>query len=168
MGRHILRDEASSCPISSSESQKVPTLAPPCKPYRQRRPNPLIGCVSLARLSILCTLSNSDRVVITWSPSSYTPVGPDCPDALSSPYLLITTWQLVKAHGVTRNEPKIHVICYITLRLGRAGSVTWMLGFPGIHVRVPRPSNCPLIIVSNVFIKNGTYPLMFIGITYNV
>ena len=45
-----------------------------------------------------------------WSPSGYTPVGPDCPDALSSPCLLITTWQLVKAHGVTRNKPKIHVI----------------------------------------------------------
>ena len=28
--------------------------------------------------------------------------------------LLITMWQLVKAHGVTRNEPKIHVIYYIT------------------------------------------------------
>ena len=29
--------------------------------------------------------------------------------------LLITTWQLVKACGVTRNKPKIHGICYITL-----------------------------------------------------
>ena len=28
--------------------------------------------------------------------------------------LLITTWQLIKAHEVTRNELKIHVICYIT------------------------------------------------------
>ena len=64
---------------------------------------------------ILCTLSKSDRVVlITWFPSGYTPVGPDCSDARSSPYLLITTWQLVKAHRVTRNKPKIHVICYIT------------------------------------------------------
>ncbi len=75
---------------------------------------PLIGCVSLARPPILCTLSISDRVVITWSPSGYTPVGPDCPDALSSHRLQITTWQLVKTHGVTRNEPKMHVICYIT------------------------------------------------------
>ena len=60
-------------------------------------------------------LSKSDRIVITWSPSVYTPVGPDCHDALSPPCLLITTWQLVKAHGVTRNEPNIHVICYITV-----------------------------------------------------
>ena len=60
-------------------------------------------------------LFKSDRVVlITWSPSGYTPVGSDCHDALSSPCLLITTWKLVKAHGVTKNEPKIHVICYIT------------------------------------------------------
>ena len=60
------------------------------------------------------TLSKSDRVVIMWSPSGYTPVGPDCPDALSPSSLLITTWQLVKEHGVTRNKPKIQVICYIT------------------------------------------------------
>ena len=59
-------------------------------------------------------LSKFARVVlITWSPSDYTPVGPDCSDTLFC--LLITTWQLVKAHGVTRNEPKIHVMCYITL-----------------------------------------------------
>ena len=45
---------------------------------------PLIGCLSLARLSILCSLSKSDRVVLTWSPFGYTPVGPDCPDTLPS------------------------------------------------------------------------------------
>ena len=113
MERHILRGETSSYPISSSRSQGVPTLAPPCKPYRQRR-----FCSALCPWldSWFSALSKSARVVlITWSPSGYTPVGPDCPDALLSPWLLITTWQLVKAHGVTRNEPKIHVICDITL-----------------------------------------------------
>ena len=113
MERHIHREGTSFCPIPSSGSQGVPTLAPPA-PYRQRRPNPLIGCVSLARLPILCTLSKSDRVVITWSPSGYTTVRLDFSDPLSSLCLLITTWQLAKANGVTRNEPKIHVICYIT------------------------------------------------------
>ena len=39
MERHILREGTSSCPISSSGSLGVPTLAPPCNPYRQRRPN---------------------------------------------------------------------------------------------------------------------------------
>ena len=102
-----------------SREPVVPTLAASCKPHRQRRPNPLIGFVSLARLPILCTLSKSYRVVITWFPSGYTPVRPDCPNALSSPCLLITTWQLLKAHEVTRNESKIHVICYIT-RIQRA------------------------------------------------
>ena len=70
-------------------------------------------CVPRLTLDIL-PLSKSDRMVITWSPSGYTPVGLEYPDALSSPCLLITTWQLVKAQEVTRNEPKIHVICYIT------------------------------------------------------
>ena len=64
---------------------------------------------------ILSTLSKSDRVVlITWSPSGYTPVVPKCPDVLLYPCLLITAWQLFKAHGITRSKPKIHAICYIT------------------------------------------------------
>ena len=113
MERHIFREGTSSCLISSSGSQGGPTLVPPCKPYRQR--SPLISCVSLAGLLILCILFKSNNVVITWSPSGYTPVVPDCPDVLSSPCLLITTWQLVKSHGVTRTEPKIHAICYIRL-----------------------------------------------------
>ena len=41
MERHILREGSSSCPIFSSLSQGVPTFAPPCKPYRQRRPRRL-------------------------------------------------------------------------------------------------------------------------------
>ena len=85
MERHILREGTSSCPISSSRSPGVPPLAPTCKPCCQRWPNPLLGYVSLAPLAILWTLSKSDRGVIMWSLSDYTPVGPDCPDALSSP-----------------------------------------------------------------------------------
>ena len=73
---------------------------------------PLIGCVSLCSILDSLLLSKSDHGVITWSPSGYTL---DCPDTLPSPCLLITMWQLVKAHGVTRNEPKIHVICYNTV-----------------------------------------------------
>ena len=46
---------------------------------------------------------------ITWSLSGYTPARLAYPDALSSPCSLIKTWQLVKADGVTRNEPQIHV-----------------------------------------------------------
>ena len=62
--------------------------------------------------SILCTLSKSDRMIlIMWS---HTPIRPECPDALPSSCLLMEMWQLAKAHGVTRNKPKIHVIFYIT------------------------------------------------------
>ena len=90
-------------PISSFRSQGVPTLA-----TRQRRlwstTCPSLDCDSL------------HSVLITWSPSGYTPVRPKWPDALSSSCLLIKMWQLSKAHGVTRNEPKIHVICYITFK----------------------------------------------------
>ena len=91
-------------PIPSSESQGVPTLVPSCKPYRQRRPNASDrqGVPSSTFDSL--SLSKSDRVLITWSPSGYTPVGQDCSDAQPSPCLLITTWQLVKAHGVTRER----------------------------------------------------------------
>ena len=39
MERHILREGTSSCPISSSQSQGVPMLAPPHQPYCQRWPN---------------------------------------------------------------------------------------------------------------------------------
>ena len=71
--------------------------------------------------AILCTLSKSDRVVhITWSPSGYTLVQPKWHDTPSSSCLLIKMWQLAKAHGVTRNKPKIHVICYITLRINKS------------------------------------------------
>ena len=111
MERHILREGTSSCPISSSGSHIFFLQAV----SSEKSETPLISCVSLARLPILCSLSKSDSLLIPWSPSGYTPVGPGCPDTLSSPCLLITMWQLVKAHGVTRNELKIHVICYITL-----------------------------------------------------
>ena len=83
-------------------------------PYRLRRPNASAQLRVPRSTPHYLPLSKSDRVVITWSPSGYTPVGPDCPDALSSPCLLIPTWQFVKAQEVTRNEPKTHVICYLT------------------------------------------------------
>ena len=91
--------------ISSSRSQGVPTLTPPCKLVRDASDR-----LRVPRLTvILCTLSKSDRVVlISWCPSGFTPVW----TRLSC--LLITIWQLVKARRVTRNEPKIHGICYIT------------------------------------------------------
>ena len=80
-------------------------LDPPCKLVRD----------ASDQLRVPCSTPKSDRVVlITWSPSGYTPVRPECPDAPSSSCLLIKMWQLTKAHGVTWNEPKIHVICYIT------------------------------------------------------
>ena len=78
-------------------------------PLASSSETPLIGCVSLARLRFSALSLN----LITWCPPGYTPVVPDCPDVLSC--WLITTWQLVKAHGITRNEPKIYGICYITL-----------------------------------------------------
>ena len=74
----------------------------------------LVGWLDLWHIN----LSKSARVVlITWSPSGYTPVGPDCPDVLPSLCLQITG-QLVRTHGVTRNEPKIHDICNITVVRG--------------------------------------------------
>ena len=112
MGEDIYSERGLLLLISSSKRQGVPTLEPPCKLVRDA-PDWLRVPRSIA---ILCTLSISKRVVyISCSPFGYTPVRPECPDAPSSSCLLIKIWQLTKAHGVTRNEPKIHVICYITL-----------------------------------------------------
>ena len=80
---------------SSSRSQWVPTLAPACK------------LVSLAwlRFSTLClnlTSWFSSRGLLPVTHLLY-------PSALNVlPCLLIITWQFVRAHGVTRNEPIIH------------------------------------------------------------
>ena len=75
--KHILSERGLRLPISSSRNQGVPTSAPPCK---------LVRDVS-ARLrvprstAVLCTQSKSDLVVlITWAPSGYTPVVPECAD----------------------------------------------------------------------------------------
>ena len=99
--------------ISSSRNQRVPTLAPPCKLVRDASDRWHVP----RSTAILCTLSKTDRVVlIMWSPSSYTPIRLECPGVPSSSCLLIKIWQLTKALGATRNEPKIHVICYIALK----------------------------------------------------
>ena len=58
MGRHILRDRTSFCPIFSSGIQGVPTLAPPCKLSRAD------ACPSLD--SRFSALFKTDRVVITY------------------------------------------------------------------------------------------------------
>ena len=127
--RHILRERTSSHIFFREPG--VPTLAPPCKLVRDAS-----DWLRVPRsTAILCTLSKSDRVVlITWSPSGYTPVWPECPDALSSSCLLIKMWQLTKAHGVTRNEPKINVICYIT-------PAYWLCHFLWLHPRFPESLN---------------------------
>ena len=109
-GETYLRERTSSSHIFFQEPG-VSMLAPPCKLVRDAFDQ---LCVPRSTV-ILCTLSKSDCVVlIMWSPSGYIPVRPECPDAPSSSRLLIKMWQLTKAHGVTRNEPKIHVIRYVT------------------------------------------------------
>ena len=110
MERHILREGL--LPISSSRSQWVPTLATPCKLVRDASNRLRIPRSTV----ILSIMSKSDHMVlIKWSPFGYTHLlYSTALIVLSYPCLLITAWQLVKAHGVTRNEPKIHVICYIT------------------------------------------------------
>ena len=92
-------------PYLLSGAKEVPTLVPPCKSYRQRRLN------ASDRLRIPGSTPDSDWTLnlTAWFsyhvvPFGYTPVRPAYPDAPQSLCLL-----------VTRNEPKIHVICYITL-----------------------------------------------------
>ena len=108
--RHILRERTSSSLFFFLESVGANACAP--LQAHQRRADRLRVPRSTP---ILCPLSKYHCVVlIPWPPSGYTPVRPECSDAPSSSCLLIKMWQLTKAHGVTWNEPKIHVICYIT------------------------------------------------------
>ena len=107
--RDIYSERGLLLPIFSSRSQGVQTLAPTCKLVRDAS-----GWLRVPRsTAILCILSKSHRVVlITWSPSGYTPVRPECSDrAVRFTNQNVTACQ---AHGVTRNEPKFHGVCYIT------------------------------------------------------
>ena len=73
--RHILRERTSShIFFREPRGANASTLLQACP----RRPDQLrVPCLTL----ILCTLSKSDLVVlIMWSPPSYTPVVPECPD----------------------------------------------------------------------------------------
>ena len=138
MQTNILREGTSSCPISSSGSEGVPTLSPPCTPYRQRRPRRLWSAAYSwpdSRFSGLClnlTVWFSYHVV---SFSLHT-----CrtrqPRRTTIPCLLITTWRLVKAHGVTWTEPKIHVIYYITSYHAGVRRFLWFLGESPIYLNL--------------------------------
>ena len=100
--RHIFRERTSSSHIFFLKPGNANASTP--LQARQRR---FCSAACPTLNSILCTLSKSDRVVlITWSPSGYTRVVPECHDRVV----------LFNIHnvGVTRNELKIHVICYIT------------------------------------------------------
>ena len=96
--------------LGASECQHLHSLASRIARDVQ---TPLFACLSLARLSILwldwlnLTAWFSYHVVSFWLHTCST--GP--PRCTAIPCLLITTWQLFKAYMVTRNKPKIHVIC---------------------------------------------------------
>ena len=109
--RHILRERISSSHIFFQE----PGGANACIPLASSSETALIDCVSLARLRFSALRLN---LTAWFSSRGFLPVThqlyPSALIVLSC--LLITMWQLVIAHGVTRNKPKIHVICYIRRR----------------------------------------------------
>ena len=108
MERHILRERTSShIPLWE------PGGADTCTPLASLSETPLIGCMSHARLrfSALCpnlTAWFSSRDLLPVTHLLYQSA------LIVLPCLLIPMWQLVKVHRVTRNEPKIHGIFYIT------------------------------------------------------
>ena len=102
--RHILRERTS----SHIYFQK-PGGANACTPWSSSE-TPLVCYASLARLwfsalSLNLTAWFSSRDLLPVTHLLY-------PSALIT--LLFTNHNVTACHGVTRNEPKIHVICYIT------------------------------------------------------
>ena len=75
----------------------------------------IIGFIPFPRVLMVCEMQSVSsriwtRVTVSISYDVYHySTSPSC--------LLIKMWQLAEANGVTRNEPKIHVICYITICL---------------------------------------------------
>ena len=109
--RHIYSERGLFLSISSSRCQGCQRL----RPLASLSETPLIGCVSLARLrfsalspNLPAWFSSRDLLAVTYLFALSTLIVLFC--------LLITTWQLVKVYRVTRNERKIHGICYITCR----------------------------------------------------
>ena len=146
--RDIYSDRGLLLPIFSTGSQGMQTLTPPCKLVRDASDWLHVPCSTV----ILCILSKSDHVVlITWSTSGYTPVWPTWPDAPSSSCLLIKMWQLVKGHGVIRNEPKIHVICYITL-------------LAALFCIFRKPPNCRQVLFLLLFLTQGVCPCHLLSV----
>ena len=81
----------------------LPTLAPPCKLVRDASDRLRVP----RSHAILCTQSKSDRVVlITLSPSSYTPVRPECPDrAVLFTNRNVTACQSTQGHKKRTENP---------------------------------------------------------------
>ena len=116
--RDIYSERGLLLPISSTRSHGVPTLALPCKLIRDE----LIGCVPHAwlRFSTLCLN------LTAWLSRGLLPVTHllYLSALIVLLCILITRWQLGIAHGVTRNEPKIHGICYIKFTL--SNNLWWL------------------------------------------
>ena len=90
-----------------------PEGANACNPLASSAETPRLGCVSLTRLRFSSLCLNLTAWFSSRDPLPGTHLF-DLSALIVLSCLLITTWQLVKAHGVTMNEPKIHGICYIT------------------------------------------------------
>ena len=97
---------------------------------------PLIGCMSLARLLLCLNLtawfSSRGLLLVTHLFDQSALIVLSC--------LLITTWQLVKAHGVSRNKLKIHGIYYITdvfckLWMSIINLLIWTIYIPCVAVQ---------------------------------
>ena len=106
--RHILRERTSFSHIFFPE----PGGANGCTLFQAVVRVPLmylIGCVTLAQLRFSALCPHGYHHVVSFRLHTC------CTWVLwSRCCLLIKMWQLAKAHGVTWNKPKIHVICYIT------------------------------------------------------
>ena len=135
--RDIYSERGNLLPISFSRSQGVPTFAPPCKLVRDASDRLRVPCST----AIHCILSKSERVVlITWSPSSFTPVVPNSP--ARAVIFLFSNENVTACQSTRGHYERTANLCHMLYKINHA--VVCKVSFPSLTTNstqtFPEPS----------------------------